>query len=76
MFVTLEPCVMCTGAISHARLGRLIFGAEDVKGGAVVNGPRFFEQPTCHWRPEILSGVMAEPCGQILKDFFRARRSK
>src|SRR4051794_26211609 len=51
LVVTLEPCAMCAGAISHARIGRLVFGAEDPKGGAVVNGPRFFDQPTCHWRP-------------------------
>jgi tRNA(Arg) A34 adenosine deaminase TadA len=72
--VTLEPCAMCAGAISHARIGRLVFGAEDTKGGAVVHGPRFFEQPTCHWRPEVESGVLAEESSALLKGFFRARR--
>jgi tRNA(Arg) A34 adenosine deaminase TadA len=74
MFVTLEPCAMCAGAISHARIGRLVFGAADEKGGAVVSGPRFFDQPTCHWRPEVEGGVMAEESAALLKEFFRARR--
>jgi tRNA(Arg) A34 adenosine deaminase TadA len=74
LFVTLEPCAMCAGAISHARIGRLVFGAEDPKGGAVVHGPRFFEQPTCHWRPAVEGGVLAEESSALLKGFFRARR--
>jgi tRNA(adenine34) deaminase len=74
LFVTLEPCAMCAGAISHARIGRVVFGAEDPKGGAVVNGPRFFEQPTCHWRPKVEGGVLAEESGDLLRGFFRARR--
>lgn len=74
LVVTLEPCAMCAGAISHARIGRLVFGAEDPKGGAVVNGPRFFEQPTCHSRPLIASGVLADESSAMLKAFFRARR--
>jgi tRNA(Arg) A34 adenosine deaminase TadA len=74
LFVTLEPCAMCAGAISHARIGRVVFGAEDPKGGAVVNGPRFFEQPTCHWRPTVEGGVLAEEAGDLLRGFFRARR--
>ena len=74
LFVTLEPCAMCAGAISHARIGRVVFGAEDPKGGAVVNGPRFFEQPTCHWRPKVEGGVLAEEAGDLLRRFFRARR--
>ncbi|OYX36221.1 MAG: tRNA-specific adenosine deaminase [Caulobacterales bacterium 32-69-10] len=53
LFVTLEPCAMCAGAISHARIGRLVFGAGDPKGGAVLHGPRLFEQPTLHWRPVV-----------------------
>ena len=65
---------MCAGAISHARIGRLVFGAEDAKGGAVVNGPRFFEQSTCHWRPEVMGGVLAEESSAMLKGFFKARR--
>lgn len=72
--VTLEPCAMCAGAISHARIGRLVFGADDAKGGAVLHGPRFFEQPTCHWRPEVTGGVLAEEGASLLKTFFRARR--
>ncbi len=74
LVVTLEPCAMCAGAISHARIGRVVFGAEDPKGGAVANGPRFFEQPTCHWRPAVEGGVMAEESSALLKGFFRARR--
>ena len=73
LVVTLEPCAMCAGAISHARIGRLVFGAEDAKGGAVMNGPRFFEQPTCHWRPEVTGGVLAAESSALLKAFFRAR---
>ena len=76
LVVTLEPCAMCAGAISHARIGRLVFGAEDPKGGAVVNGPRFFEQPTCHSRPLVLGGVLAEDSSAILKAFFKARRGR
>ncbi len=76
LYVTLEPCAMCAGAISHARIKRLIYGAPDAKGGAVEHGPRFFAQPTCHWRPEVASGVLAEESSQMLKGFFRARRSK
>lgn len=74
LVVTLEPCAMCAGAISHARIGRLVFGAEDPKGGAVVHGPRFFQQPTCHSRPEVTGGVLAEESSALLKGFFRARR--
>jgi tRNA(adenine34) deaminase len=74
LVVTLEPCAMCAGAISHARIGRLVFGAKDPKGGAVVNGPRFFEQPTCHSRPLVEGGVLAQESSAMLKAFFRARR--
>jgi tRNA(adenine34) deaminase len=74
LYVTLEPCAMCAGAISHARIGRLVFGASDAKGGAVISGPRFFDQPTCHWRPEVVSGVLADEGAILLKDFFRERR--
>ena len=75
LVVTLEPCAMCAGAISHARIGRLVFGAADSKGGAVIHGPRFFEQPTCHSRPEVVGGVLADESSTLLKAFFRARRS-
>jgi tRNA(adenine34) deaminase len=75
LYVTLEPCAMCAGAISHARIGRLVWGAPDPKGGAVEHGPKVFEQPTCHWRPALEGGVLAEECGEALRAFFRARRS-
>tara|TARA_R110002072_G_scaffold92854_2_gene206280 strand:- start:521 stop:1003 length:483 start_codon:yes stop_codon:yes gene_type:complete len=74
LFVTLEPCAMCAGAISHARIGRLVFGASDPKGGAVIHGPKFFEQPTCHWRPDVTHGVLWEESSELLKSFFHARR--
>jgi tRNA(Arg) A34 adenosine deaminase TadA len=74
LWVTLEPCAMCAGAISHARIGRVVFGAEDPKGGAVVHGPRFFAQPTCHWRPEVSGGMLADESAELLRGFFRARR--
>ena len=76
LYVTLEPCTMCAGAISNARIARLVYGAPDVKGGAVENGVRFFKQPTCHHRPEVTSGVLAEDCAELLTSFFRARRQK
>ncbi|MEM7328673.1 MAG: nucleoside deaminase [Pseudomonadota bacterium] len=77
LYVTLEPCAMCSGAISFARLGKVIFATDDPKGGAILHGPKFFEQPTCHWRPDIEQDhVHAEAAGQMLKDFFRARRKK
>jgi tRNA(Arg) A34 adenosine deaminase TadA len=74
LVVTLEPCAMCAGAISHARIGRVVYGAEDPKGGAVAHGPRFFEQKTCHWRPEVAAGVLGAESATMLRDFFRARR--
>lgn len=74
LYVTLEPCAMCAGAISHARIARLVVAAKDPKGGAVWHGPRFFEQPTCHWRPEIVEGPYAEESSALLKTFFKARR--
>jgi tRNA(adenine34) deaminase len=74
LYVTLEPCAMCAGAMSLARVGRLVFAAEDPKGGAVLHGPRFFTQPTCHHRPEVSRGGDPVRAGEILKTFFRARR--
>ncbi len=74
LYVTLEPCAMCVGAISLARVKRLVFAAEDPKGGAVLHGPRFFEQPTCHHRPEIARAGDAAKASEMLKAFFRARR--
>ena len=75
LFVTLEPCAMCAGAISFARVRRLYFGAPDEKGGAVVSGPRFFSQPTCHHAPDIYSGFGERESAELLKGFFRERRS-
>ncbi len=74
LWVTLEPCAMCAGAIAHARIARLYYGAEDAKGGAIAHGPRFFGQPTCHHRPEIYSGIGEEEAGALLKGFFAGRR--
>jgi tRNA(adenine34) deaminase len=74
LYVTLEPCAMCAGAISHARIARLVYGASDAKGGGVEHGARVFDQPTCHWKPTITSGVGADAAAQLLKDFFKARR--
>lgn len=74
LYVTLEPCTMCTAAIAFARFDRVIFGANDPKGGGILHGCKFYEQDTCHHRPQILHGLMAEECGQILKDFFKSKR--
>lgn len=74
LYVTLEPCAMCAGAVSHARIGRVVYGASDEKGGAIAHGPKFFEQPTCHSRPQVDSGLLADESSALLKEFFRARR--
>ena len=74
LWVTLEPCTMCAGAIAHARIGRLYYGASDIKGGAVDSGVRFFDSPTCHHRPEIYSGLEQESSAKLLVDFFQNRR--
>ncbi len=74
LWVTLEPCAMCAGAISHARIGRVYYGASDPKGGAVEHGPRFFAQSTCHHRPEVYSGIGEGEAGALLREFFAARR--
>jgi len=77
LYVTLEPCAMCAGAISLARVARLVFAAEDPKGGAVLHGPLFFAQPTCHHRPEVARELQsAEAASGLLKEFFRLRRNK
>ena len=75
LYVTLEPCAMCAGAISFARVRRLYFGAADPKGGAVDHGPRFFTQSTCHHRPETYGGLAEADCAALLRDFFAARRA-
>ena len=74
LYVSLEPCAMCAAAISFARLRRVYYGAEDAKMGAVVHGPRFFDQPTCHHRPEVYGGIGERQAAQLLKAFFQDRR--
>jgi len=74
LWVTLEPCAMCAGAIAHARIARVFYGADDAKGGAVEHGPRFFGQPTCLHRPELYAGIGAAAAAALLRDFFAARR--
>lgn len=74
LWVTLEPCAMCAGAIAHARIARLYYGASDPKGGAVEHGPRFFIQPTCHHRPDIYPGIAEAESAALLRAFFAGRR--
>ena len=74
LYVTLEPCAMCAGAIAHARIARLYYGADDPKGGAIVHGPRTFTQPTIHHRPEVYDGIGEGEAAALLRDFFTARR--
>jgi tRNA(adenine34) deaminase len=74
LYVTLEPCAMCAGAVTFARIRRLYYGAADPKGGAVDNGVKFFASPTCHHRPEVYGGMAEAEAGAILKRFFRERR--
>jgi tRNA(adenine34) deaminase len=75
LYVTLEPCAMCAGALSLARIRRLYYAAPDPKGGAVDNGVRFFTSPSCHHRPEVYAGIGEAQASTLLKDFFRERRS-
>ncbi|MFZ9502843.1 MAG: nucleoside deaminase [Beijerinckiaceae bacterium] len=74
LYVTLEPCAMCAGAISFARLRRVYFAAPDPKGGAVDHGPRLFSQPTCHHAPEVYGGIRESEAGDLLRDFFARLR--
>ncbi|HEY9539308.1 MAG TPA: nucleoside deaminase [Kiloniellaceae bacterium] len=74
LYVTLEPCPMCAAAIGFARLRRLVYGAYDPKGGGVDHGPRIFQQPTCHHRPEVVGGVQEQACAAVLRSFFEVRR--
>lgn len=74
LWVTLEPCAMCAGAIAHSRIARLYYGASDPKGGAVEHGPRLFEQQTVHHKPEIYGGISETECADLLLTFFRDRR--
>jgi tRNA(adenine34) deaminase len=74
LWVTLEPCAMCAGAIAHARISRLYYGASDPKGGAVEHGPKLFSQATIHHKPEVYGGIGADESSQMLKEFFASRR--
>ena len=74
LYVTLEPCAMCAGAVAFARIRRLYYGAADLKGGAVDNGVKFFASPSCHHRPEVYGGLAEAQAGALLKEFFRKRR--
>lgn len=76
LYVTLEPCAMCAGAISLARVRRVVFGALDPKGGGILHGARFFSQETGHHRPDVESGVLMQDCGGLLKTFFQDLRQK
>lgn len=74
LYVTLEPCAMCATAASFARLKRIVFAAEDPKGGGVLHGAKIFTQPTCHWRCEVTGGIEADPSAEMLRSFFRSKR--
>jgi tRNA(Arg) A34 adenosine deaminase TadA len=74
LYVSLEPCAMCAGAMSLARVARLVYAAADPKGGAIEHGPRFFTQATCHHRPAVERAGDSDAAGRLLKDFFQARR--
>ena len=74
LWVTLEPCAMCAGAIALARVSRLYFAAADPKGGAVDHGPRLFAQPTCHHAPQVYPGIGEGEAAELLRDFFKERR--
>ncbi|MCC2978346.1 nucleoside deaminase [Sphingomonas sp. PL-96] len=74
LWVTLEPCAMCAGAIAHARIARVYYAASDPKGGAIEHGPRFFAQPTCHHRPEVYPGIGEREGAALLRAFFAGRR--
>ena len=76
LYVTLEPCPMCAGAILQARIPRVVFGAADPKAGAVVSLYHILQDPRLNHRSEVIGGILAEPCGQILTDFFRKQRAQ
>ncbi len=74
LYVTLEPCAMCAAAISFARIKNVIIGAIDPKGGGVLHGGKFYEQPTCHHKPHVQHGLLETECGDILRNFFKKKR--
>ena len=74
IWVSLEPCAMCAGALAHARIRRIYYGAMDKKGGAIDHGPHLYSQPTIHHRPEIYGGLSEEKAAQLLSDFFKDKR--
>jgi cytosine deaminase len=76
LYVTLEPCTMCAAAISFARIRRLYYGANDIKGGAVESGVRFFSQPTCHHAPDVYSGIAESDAANLLLRFFKGKREE
>ena len=75
LYVTLEPCTMCAAAISFARIKNLYFGALDEKGGAVLSGVKFYDSPTCHHKPNVISGILAQESSELLKEFFKNKRN-
>src|SRR6185295_564259 len=74
LYVTLEPCPMCAAALSFARIRRVYYGAYDPKSGGVEHGPKIFDHPTCHHKPEVYGGIEEQACAGILKDFFKDKR--
>lgn len=74
LYVSLEPCTMCAAAIAFARIDHLVIGASDPKGGGVLHGAKFFDQPTCHHKIKITANILEHDCGALLKDFFKKRR--
>jgi tRNA(Arg) A34 adenosine deaminase TadA len=74
LYVTLEPCAMCAGAIAHARLRRVVYAAADPKAGAVENGVRLFDSPSCHHRPEVIAGIGERRASELLREFFKQLR--
>jgi tRNA(Arg) A34 adenosine deaminase TadA len=75
LYVTLEPCPMCAAAISNARIARVYYGASDPKSGGIAQGPRVFDHPQCHHKPDVYDGIAERECADILTDFFKSKRS-
>jgi tRNA(adenine34) deaminase len=74
LFVTVEPCTMCAGAIAHARFSRLIYGASEPRSGAIASVMQFLDHPASHQHTQVTAGVLAEPCAKVMRDFFKSRR--